>query len=510
MKKWAVLILVFSLLCLPGCYKSEPGVSQTDQMLKIGIGTDVPNWDIVQFPDGDARFVWSQIYETLVRLDADLKLIPGLAVSWEQDQSGRIWTFHLREGVKFHDGTPFNADAVVYSYGERANVTKAKTLQLEKIEPIDEYTVRFTSVKPIPLPTYLTHVAWPIASPSSIDAQGNFIGPVGTGPFKLAQHRKGQEVVLDRNDDYWGDISKLKQVVFKVIPDASTRLIALTSGDIDMSIKVPESEVKVLQEDKNITIHRKLTTFTDFLQFNCARAPFDDKNVRKAVGYAIDSDSIVKNILNGIGVAARGRAYSPVMMYSDDNLPLFTADINKSKELLTAAGFRDSDGDGIVEKNGQPLEMDMLISTWSSRQQRVAEACQGQLAQAGIKANIKVMETAAMEQLEGQGNFDVLLRTGFFVWGPYPHHVKIHYSKNYKSHYSNESYDRLVEQAEAIPEENKKAQLYSEIQKMILDEVPAYYIVHEEKVIATRNRVKGYQITAEDPWLELRGVYLQD
>jgi len=510
MKKWTILILVFSLICLPGCSKSGPSVSQTDQVLQIGIGTDVANWDIVQFPDGDARFVWSQIYETLVRLDSDLKLMPGLAESWDKDDSGRVWTFHLREGVKFHDGTPFNADAVVYSYGERANVTKARTLQLEKIEPVDEYTVRFTCVKPIPLPTYLTHVAWPIASPSSIDAEGNFTGPVGTGPFKLAQQLKGQEVVLVRNDDYWGKKSKLEQVIFKVIPDASTRMIALTSGDIDMSIKVPESEVKVLEKDTNITVHRKLTTFTDFLQFNCARTPFNDVKVRKAVAYAIDSESIVKNILDGIGIAARGRAYSPVMMYCDDNLPLFATDSNKSKELLAEAGFKDTDGDGIVEKNGQPLEIDALISTWSSRQQREAEACQAQLAQAGIKADIKVLETAAMDQLESQGDFDVLLRSGFFVWGPYPHHIKIHHSKNYKSHYKNEAYDLLAEQAEAIQDENKKAQLYSQIQKMILDEVPAYYIVHEEKVIATRNRVKGYQITAEDPWLELSGVYLQD
>lgn len=508
MKKWVVLLLIVSLLGIAGCGDSKTTEVQKEQVLKVAISSDVANWDLVQFPDGDARFVWSLVYETLVRLDSDLNLTPGLAKSWESDETGRIWTFHLQEGVKFHDGTAFNADAVVYSYGDRTYVAKTKTLLLEKVEKIDDYTVRFTCVKPSPLPTYLTHIAWPIASPSSVDAEGKFTGPIGTGPFKFEKQLKDQEIVLVRNDDYRGEKPRLDKVVYKVIPDASTRMLALSAGDIDMSIKVPEWDIKELEKDPDITIHRKLSTFTDFMQFNCAQAPFDDVRVRQAVAWAIDTEGIVNSVLDGVNVAARGRAYSPVMMYSTDDLPLYSADVNRARDLLAEAGYADSDGDGILEKDGQPLQIDILISVWTARQQREAEACQAQLAKAGIKAELQILETAAMDQKEKAGDFDAILRSGFYVWGPYPHHVRIHTSKNMKSHYQSEAYDSLVAQAEASLDEAEKARLYKEIQTMILAELPAFYLVHEEKVVATRNNVKGYQISAEDPWLEIQGVYI--
>lgn len=507
------LSCLIAVVLLAGCGDkttvSEKKLTESQQVLKVAIATDVNTWDITQFPDGDARFVWSQAYETLVRLDEDLNVIPGLAESWEPQDNGKVWIFHLRKGVKFHDGTPFTAEAVKYSYGERAYVTKVKTLEFEDIEVVDDYTVKFICKKPISLPTYLTHVAWPIVSPTSIDSQGNFIKPIGTGPFKLSKHIEAQEIVLERNDDYWGEKPKLEKVIFKIIPDASTQVLALNSGDVDMLIKVPESEVKNLEKDPDIKVYRKLTTFTDFLHFNCKREPFNDVNVRKAVAYAVDTESIVKNILDGVGVAAKGRPYSPVMLYSAPDLPLYAPDLEKAKSLLSAAGYRDTDGDGIVEKRGKPLKIDLLVSpSWSARQIKEAEVIQDQLARVGFAVEIKQLESGALTRLEDEGNFDAILRTGFYVWGPYPHHVKIHHSKNYKSHYQNGEYDRLVEQGESTMDEVKKQQIYEQIQRMILEDLPAFYIVHEEKVIAVRRNVQGFQITAEDPWLELKGVYL--
>ncbi|MEN6348296.1 MAG: ABC transporter substrate-binding protein [Syntrophomonas sp.] len=508
--RWMVLliILLIATLAIGGCGKQAQTEGQ--QVLKVAIGTDINTWDIEKFPDGDARFVWAQIYETLVRLDADLNLTPGLAESWEPQDGNKVWIFHLRKDVKFHDGTPFTSNAVLYSYGPRTYAMTSKQFQLEKIEAIDDYTVKFTCVQPMPLPTYLTHIAWPVVSPTCVDAAGKFQQPVGTGPFKFSSYSKGQEVVLVKNADYWGEKPKLDKVVFKIIPEAATRIMALNSGDVDMSLKIPESEVAKLEKDPNITVYRKLSTFTDFLQFNCAKAPFNDLNVRKAVANAIDTEGIVKNILQNIGVAARGRVYPPVMMYSSKDLPLYSQNQEKAKSVLAASGWKDENGDGILEKDGKPLQVSMLVGqSWSPREQRIAEACQAQLREVGFDLQIKQVETAALNTMAKDGNFDIIMRTGYYVWGPYPHHVKLHTSQNYNSHYNNPEYDRLVMQGESETNEVKKQQIYADIQKLVLDELPAFYIVHEEKIVAARNNVQGYKISAEDPWLELKGVSIK-
>jgi peptide/nickel transport system substrate-binding protein len=502
-------VIFMSVLLISGCnVKGEE--SKKDQVLNVAIGTDINTWNITKFPAGDARFVWAQIYETLVRLDSDLNLVPGLAESWESQEDRKVWIFKLRQGVTFHDGTPLTAEAVKFSYGDKAYVTKVKLLQFENIEAIDDYTVKFTSSNPIQLPTYMTHIAWPVVSPTSVSDTGEFIKPIGTGPFEYNTYSKGQEVILDKNENYWGEEPKLNQVVFKIVPDASTRIMALTSGDIDMSLKIPESDVAQLEANKDINVNRKLSTFTDFLQFNCAKAPFDDVNVRKAVANAIDTENIVKNVLNSVGVAAQGRPYSPIMMYVDKDLPLYSQNLDDSKALLEAAGWKDLDGDKVREKDGQPLNIVFLVGqSWSPRELKIAEVCQAQLAEVGFSVEVKQVETAAFTELEKAGDFDVLMRTGYYVWGPYPYHVKVHFSKNFASHYSNPAYDQLVIEGENTNDETKKEEIYKNIQNMIIDEVPAFYLLHEEKIVATQKNVMGYEISAEDPWLELKTVYIK-
>lgn len=487
------------------------GSGEDSQELVIGISSDVSNWYLDKFADGDSRFVWSQVYETLVRLDSDLNITPGLAESWETSDNGTTWIFHLRQGVTFHDGTPFNASSVVFSCSEKSYVRQAVLKPLKSVEAVDTHTVKFVLEKPMPLPLYLTHVAWPIMGPGCLDKAGNFVKPVGTGPFKFESQTKDQEIVLTRNDAYWGNKSLLDKITFKVIPDASTRVMAFENGELDMIVKVPEYDIKRLETQKGIQVHRKLTTFTDFLQFNCDKTPFNDTKVRQSVAYAIDTEALVNEVLNGIGKSAGGRPYSPNMMYSDPNLKTYSQNFDQAKALLKEAGWEDSNGDGILEKAGSPLNLTLLVSKgpWAARHTPIAQVVQEDLRKIGMDVKIQVLDEGAINKLESSGDFDMILRTGYFVWGPYPKHFFVHHSKSPYSHYHNETYDQLVNAADSTVDPQKQEELYRSLQTFVIQEVPAFYLVHEEKVVATGPSVKGYVISAEDPWLNLSGVYLE-
>lgn len=480
---------------------------EVPQMIRVAISTDVQVWDRVSFPGGDSRFVWSQVYETLVRLDTGLNEQPGLAVSWEPSEGGKVWTFTLREGVTFHDGTPLTAEAVKHSYDQDSYGFRT-TLPIEEIVALDEHTVKFVLNRVVPFPSYMTHVAWPIMSPNSVDSDGNFIGPSGTGPYRVQEHLVDQEVTLVRNEDYWGEKGTLDRVYFQVIPDASARVMALEAGQVDMALKLNESDAERLMQNPEIQIHRKLSTFTDFLQFNTKKPPLEDVRVRRAVGLAIDTELIVSELLAGFNIPAMGRPLSPVMKFSNPDLQVIP-DTQRAKSYLDEAGWREIAG-GIREKGGNPLELTALLSAWSPRQKLAAEAVQAQLREIGIDMILKVMESGAVTEAENKGEFDILVRTGYLTWGDYPHHLKIHTSRHPFSHYANEEYDRLVMQAESADfDDQEKQEIYDKAQRLIMEEVPAFYLVHEEKVVATRKRVQGYQISAEDPWLNLAGISVE-
>ncbi|MBT9159731.1 MAG: ABC transporter substrate-binding protein [Dehalococcoidia bacterium] len=503
-------ILLLSAMSL-GCPAPQAEVEvEVPQELTVGISTDVEHWCLDKFPGGDARFVWSQIYETLVRVDPDLKVQPGLAESWETPDDGKTWLFHLREGISFHDGTSFNAAAVVFSYGDGAYVRTTMLRAVAHVEVVDEHTVKFVLKRPMPLPLYLTHVAWPVMSPTSVNEQGKFVAAVGTGPFKFDHQVDDQKIVLVRNDAYWGEKPTLEKVTFKVIPDATTRVMALERQEVDMIIKVPEAEVSRLDGEPDITVHRRLTTFTDFLQFNCLRAPFNDLAVRRAVAYAVDTEQIVATVLEGIGEPARGRPFSPIMMFANPDLDLFEANVERSKELLSAAGWQDIDGDGLLEKDGEVLKATFLVArgAWAPRHTSIAEAVQGALREVGMDVEIQLLDGGAMRELETAGDFDIILRFGYFVWGPYPRHFFIHHTNSPWGHFQDEEYDQLVNAADMTANPEKQKELYFMLQNMVIERLPAFYLVHEEKIVATNAYVQGYTMTAEAPWLNLDGVYM--
>lgn len=318
---------------------------------------------------------YPMIYDSLVEYGEKGRIIPSLATSWEISPDGKAYTFHLRKGVKFSDGTPFNAEAVRFSLErwrqkpEHSSITASKAL--ENIEIVDSDTVKLhfnTCYYPI-----LTELTYPrpvrIISPSAVapagEPNGKFVKPIGTGPWMVESYSKDQQAVLVRNPNYWGDMPKLSKIVLKVIPDPQTRVLALQSGEVDLAggrmSNIPLESLPLIAKDSKLKLHRTEGSTSYYLIFKYNHEFFHDVRIRKAINHAIDKKGVVDNLFGGVGKPAQGLFQFTVPYVTERNNQGYPYDVNKARELLAEAGWKDADGDGILDKNGKPFKISLTF-----------------------------------------------------------------------------------------------------------------------------------------------------
>ncbi|MCK4733124.1 MAG: hypothetical protein KAT65_11770, partial [Methanophagales archaeon] len=317
-----ICIIVGGILAVTGCISPAEEVSkELPQEIVIGMGGDIKGLEPVYGCPWGAPL--RLIYETLVVENADLKIQPLLAESWKVSEDGKVWTFHLNKGIKFHDGTPFNASVVKFSFEYKPAPYRALPHYTKSIDAIDEYTVKFVLNKPY-APLLRDVSSAPIMSPTAVDENGEFKSPIGTGPFKLDEWVKGQKIVLVKNENYWRGSPKLEAVTLKIIPDASARAMALETGEIDLTGHragrgvLYVSDIPRLREKPEIKIVEGYTQpCVNWIQFNTEKEPFSDLKVRKAVYYGIDTQKMVTAV---VGETAAPLLQGPLSMPSTEHL----------------------------------------------------------------------------------------------------------------------------------------------------------------------------------------------
>ena len=324
-------------------YRVSPASSRRDRRtVVVGRPADAISLDPARVSDNESGEVCEQIYESLLRYKAgSTRIEAGLAERWETSADGTIWTFHLRDGVRFHDGTRLDATAVVFSlerqrdaehpyHGldrtglEFAYAEMLKTIR--KVEALGPMTVRITLDRTYaPFEANMAMVAFAIISPNALTSwrQEYYLHPTGTGPFRFVDWKDGR-VVLERNPDYWGQPPGIDRLVFRAIPDGRQRLIELESGAIDVAYSVLPAELQFVELHPDLVLHKAAANNVSYLAMNATRPPFDDVRVRRAVNYAINKDPIVKLAYQGMAVAATGPlpptqwGYHPVETYRYD------------------------------------------------------------------------------------------------------------------------------------------------------------------------------------------------
>ena len=446
------------------------------------------------------RFL-NSILDPLIWQPEPGKYFPGLAESWEMSPDARTYTLKLRKGVSFHDGTPFNAQAVKATF-DRVVDPQLKALLVGLLGPydgsqvVDDSTLKVQFKEPFPLFIYnLSLTGLRPVSPAAVQKWGADFGQhvVGAGPFMLKEHTN-EQIVLERFSDYnWAPAfldhkgpAHLDRITYRVIPEASTRLIALERGEVHYVDFVPEQEVKRTQGDSRFAVDLiEVPGVPQILQMNVTKPPLDDKRVRQAIQFAVDQKKIVDVLFFGIRKPAHGVLASSTLGYWKGVEEMYRYNPDRAKALLEEAGWRPGP-DGIRVKDGERLSL-LYITTNTTEFTRTAEVAQDMLKDVGIEMKVDAMTNAASLTKYQLGEHHIG-RLGNVDSDPSVMAAPVH-SRNIRggtqgnrSRYSNPEVDAKLDAAEIETDVNKRLQIYEELQKVVMEE--AFILGTFEQVLA--------------------------
>lgn len=517
-KKWllGLFLTVILSVALAACSSSDDASEdtgsdsddskseETSQVLVFGRGGDSVSLDPAIVTDGESFKVTENIFETLLSFgEQDTTVQAGLAKEWEVSEDGLTYTFKLQEGVKFHDGTDFNAEAVVFNFDRWKNGADGEFPYYESmftvggediiasVEATDEYTVVFTlSRAQAPFLKNIAMSPFAIASPTAVEKSGEAFGdnPVGTGPFTFVEWKRNDSITLAKNEEYWQEgLPKLDQLIIRAIPDNSARLNALVTGEIDLADGVNPSDAESVLSNSSLQLIERPSMNIGYLGLTANRKPFDNALVRQAVNYAIDKQAIVDAFYQGYADVAVNPMPSSISGYNED-IKGYEYDPEKAKALLAEAGY-----------NGDPIELWAMpvARPYMPDGQKIAEAIQGYLDAVGIPSTIVTYEWATYIEKATNGEADAFL----FGWTGdngdadnflYTLLGSANIGSNNTSYYVNEEVDALLTEAQTEIDEEKRNELYKQAQEIIFEDAPWAPIAHSTPLLAAKANVKGY------------------
>lgn len=469
--RFSVVLLFLLYLCVHS-YVAE--ASNFD--LKIALATDTLTWDSHNYRAGIDPTIHNFVYDTLVTLDKDNNPLPRLAVAWKQLDS-KSWEFVLREGVKFNDGTPFNAEVAKYNLERCAKAPRGSGFAgvIDNVQIMDEYKIK-VNLK-YPYSGLLNNLASPVISmlsPNAIKKAGksfNSAKPVGTGQYELIEWIPNNRVVLKSKQDYWGVKTPFETIMFRIIPEESTRLMALKNKEVHLIENVPPHEAVLLETSDDLQLLKMPRGRSVWLGMNVTYGPLQDIKVREAISLAINKDDIVKFILENMAITAN--TFIPECIQKGLATYPSVVDIKRAKELLAEAGYA----------NG----FDITLTTPEARYLRdkqVSEVIQQQLKKIGINVQVNVMEWGSFLSSLGRHEGQLFLVGWGFMTGAEPTQalrqtMETGNAFNY-SNYSNKDFDNLLSELEAESEKNKRIELMNQINQMLIVQdrviIPLYHM----------------------------------
>ena len=474
-------------------------------VIVVGMEAEPPGLDPGQALGLHTLRVTAQLFETLVATpDDSTEVVPGLAESWTTSADGLAWTFKLRRGVRFHDGTPLDAAAVKFTFDRviDPNHPQARSgkwsfvagylSSVKSVEVVDPLTVRLHLKYPTSsLAALLALPNCAIVSPTAFakDPAGFDGKPVGSGRYRFETWERGTRLVLKRNDDYWGAKGKPQTLVYRAIPDATTRVTELLTAGVDLILPIAPDFIDKLEKNPQIAVHRKTGLTVWYVGFNVDKKPFTDKRVRQALNHAVNRTAIVRDILKGTGVPAVGPLL-PGTWAADPALRGYAHDPAAARRLLAEAGYPNGfEVDFWVPESGSGMQSPVEMST----------VIQSNLAAVGVKAPLKTFEWGSyLGKLRSDA--PAMFALSWFLKSEDPDLslYPLFFSKNTplpnRSNYASPDVDQLLLQARQVADRGKRAELYRKAQQIIAADAPWIFVDHEQQVVATRANVKGFKL----------------
>jgi len=492
-------------------------------VLTVGIAVEPETLD-----PGDAvyvheQFILQSLFDSLLSISADGELHPGLASAWEANADYSEFTFTLRQDVTFHDGTPFKADAVKASFDhinsdavlESGGKSLLQDHSYVETVVVDDYTVTVKFGASYPLFLRDASRQWlSISSPAALEQFGTDYGrnPVGTGPFKFVQWDAQSQIVLERNPDYnWGPefashqgAANLDQVIFRILPEAATRLTAFETGEILIASEPPALDAIAMSDAGTASVQ----TFAQpgipaILMINANKAPTDDINVRKAMILAVNQEELAQTAFQSLGLPAYSVISPTTWAYDEEAANLYRYNLEEAGRLLDESGWSDANGDGIREKDGQNLSIDWPDNpAWS---EAFNELLIGYLTNAGFEVQYRSMDDGAAYEELLAGNYTLV----YMYWtrpDPSPLRYLFHSENNNGggawSNFTNADLDAALADADTNTDEAARKADYATAQQIIMENVLALPMFTVNTSYLTSPSVQGFGFDLEGyPWI---------
>lgn len=440
--------------------------------------------------------VLEPIYEGLVRRNPQLQLEPALATEWSSDAAGLVWTFKLRPGVRFQDGTPFNADVVVQNFQRHLDARRGLAASgrirqvLAGVKALDDMNVQFTLKGPYPafLPLLTTGAAL-MVSPKADTAGTLSRLPVGTGPYRLVEYKSGEYVLEERWPGYWGRPGGTERIKWTWTAEQSVLNMAIQAGEVDIVNPLPPVFARMVKANTDLTLHESDGSVVFFVALNLKQKPLDDARVRQALNLATDRDALVKAILFGFGRPANS-PLSPVTPGYDAGLNPYPYDVAKARDLLSQAGLPDGFSLSVAVQEPEA---------------RIAEVLQGLWAKIGVKLEVRKMESgvwsnaafANPDQKAKEGTGAILTSWSSGVNGadmqlrPLYHTASFVPTGANLGFYSSPALDGLLDKAAATADEGARTALYGQAQKQINDDAPHVLLYYRKDLFAAKATIRN-------------------